>query len=463
MKEKDTGPEANQEDLWRDAARHHWLQDHYGADQAVDDLSRIMVKGDGIHLFDVQGKRYVDAIAGLFLMNIGHGQEEVADAVSRQLKKLAYVNSGAYSTLPATELSRKLAEITPGDLSRIFFCGGGSEAVEIALKMARQYHHLRGRPNKSKIIARRGQYHGSTYAAMSLTGPARFRGIFEPHDPQARHVERPYCYRCPWELEYDGGACDLQCVKDLERLIKFEGAETIAAFIATPVSAGNQVPPPEYWSRVRDILQENEILFIDDEVLCGFGRLGTWFGIEHFDIEPDIVTMAKALTGGYIPGGAVAASEEIAEAFADDTFHHGVTYAGHTATMVSALKSIEIMERESIVQNAAEMGGYLHRRAMEVLYEKHPTVGYIGSLGLLMGIEMVQDRETKKQWAKGRDHPYAQALTAKLRDRGLAIRAGNLIVLSPPLTIDRAAIDEIIDILDESITEMEEKPKWRTR
>jgi len=292
---------------------------------------------------------------------------------------------------------------------------------------------------------------------MSLTGLARYRGVFEPHNPQVRHVDRPYCYRCPWNQEYQSGKCGLHCVKDLERMIEFEGADTIAALIATLISAGNQIPPPEYWPQIKKILDENDILFINDEVLCGFGRLGTWFGIEQFDVEPDIMTMAKALTGGYLPGGAVVANSDIAEAFEDATFHHGVTYAGHAGVMTSALKTIEILEREHIVENAAEMGEYLHRRAHEVLYEHHPSVGFVGCMGLLMGIEMVRDRQTKEHCGKGRDNPYADALTAKLRDRGLAIRAGKLIVLSPPLTVDRPAIDEIIAILDASITEMEEQ------
>lgn len=443
--------------ICEDAARYHWLQDHYGADQAVADASRIIVRGEGVYLYDIEGNRYLDAIAGLFLMNIGHGRPEIADAVSAQLRELAYVNSGAYTTVPAIRLSKKLAEITPGDLSRVFFCGGGSEAVEIAVKMARQYQHLVGNPTKTKIIARRGQYHGSSYGAMSLASPARYRGVFEPHNPQVRHVDRPYCYRCPWDQEYEDGACGLLCVRDLEKLIEFEGADTIAAFIATPISAGNQVPPKEYWPRIKDILEKNDILLIDDEVLSGFGRLGTWFGIERFGVEPDLMTMAKALTGGYVPGGAVIASKQVAEAFADKTFHHGVTYAGHAAVMVSGLEAIDIMEREGIVDNAREMGEYLHERACEVLYENHSSVGYVGSMGLLMGIEMVKDRETREPWAKGRDHPYAAALTEKLRTRGLAIRAGSLIVLSPPLTITRDEIDYVVASMDESISEMEDE------
>ena len=448
--------------LLEQAARYHWLQNHQEADLVARDTSRIMVRGEGIYLYDIEGKRHIDAMAGLYLMNIGHGRTEIADVVAAQLRELAYVNSGAYTTVSAVELAVKLAEITPGDLRRVFFCGGGSEAVEIALKMARQYQYVSGKPKKTKIVARRGQYHGSTYGAMSLSSPARYRGIFEPHDPHVRHVGSPYCYRCPWGLEYAKGACGLQCAKDLQRLIEFEGAETIAAFIATPINAGNQVPPPEYWPMILEILEKNDILFIGDEVLCGFGRLGTWFGFDRFGVIPDIMVVAKALTGGYLPGGAVIASDQVAEAFRNDVFHHGVTYGSHPAVMVSGLRAIEIMEREGLVDHARQMGEYLHSRAQEVLYADHPTVGYVGSMGLLMAIEMVKDRGTREPWGKGWSHPYAEALTAKLRDRGLTIRAGNSIILSPPLTIDREEIDEIIAIIDECIGEMEADPPFGT-
>ncbi|MEX2356448.1 MAG: aspartate aminotransferase family protein [Thermaerobacterales bacterium] len=446
--------------LLDDAARHYWLQNHQQRDLQVPEAYRVMVKGEGCHIYDIQGNRYLDVMGGLFLANIGHGRAEVADAVADQLKELAYVNSGAYATPAGIRLARKLADLTPGDLSRSFFCSGGSEGVEIALKMARQYQHAAGRSKKTKIIARRGQYHGSTYGAMSLASPAQYGGVFEPHNPQVRHIEPPYCYRCPWGLQDSSAGCCMQPVKDLERLIKFEGADTIAAFIATPIPSGNQIPPAEYWPAVKEILDKHEILLIADEVICGFGRLGTWFGMEQFNVQPDIMVLAKALTGGYLPGGAVMAGARVAEVFETERFNHGVTFGGHPGVMAAGLKTIEIMERENLVENSRLMGDYLYEKAMAILYENHPTVGFVGGgMGLLMTIEMVKDRQTREQWGDKPDNPYAEAFSEKLRRRGISLRAGNQIVLSPPLTIDRSTIDDLLDVLDECITELEKEFK----
>ena len=446
---------------------HAFMQHHQGRDLAAEGARRIMVKGDGIYLYDVDGKRYIDGMAGLYLMNLGHGQDEIIDAISSQLRMLAYANTGAHATVPAIRLAEKLAAITPGDLNKVFFCNGGSEAVDIALKLAKQIQFMRGYPKKTKIVARRNSYHGSTYAPMSLTGRASTKGMFEPLMPGVHHVDQPSCYRCPWGLNDDdrvvaagtdcpGEGCCMQAVKDFERLIEFEGADTIAAFIATVNSASGQLPPPGYWKAIRDLCDKHDILLIDDEIICGFGRLGRAFGIDYWDVVPDIMTVAKAMTGGYQPCGAVICRDEWAMLFEEkeEVFHHGVTYGSHPGVMAAGVAALEIMERENVVERSAEMGAYLWEQSMERLHDRHPSVGFVGGgYGLLQSISMVKNRQTKEQW--GED--YGEALTAKVRDRGLAIRAANEIWLSPPLTISKSEIDEIIEILDDAITEQEKE------
>ncbi len=425
-----------------------------------------MVKGEGCYLYDIEGNKYIDAMAGLFLKNIGHHHPEVASAVAEQMAALAYTNSGAYSSVPGILLSKKLAELAPGDLNRTFFCGGGSEAVEIALKLARQYQFISGHPQKTKFISRRGQYHGSTPGTMNIgTGGRRGSGIFDSTLPGgATQVDPPYCYRCPWGFEdRDRGNCCMQSPRALENIIKGEGADTVAAFIATPIPNGTQIPADEYWPAVREICDKYDVTLIADEIICGFGRLGTWFGMQRFGVNPDIMTVAKALTGGELPIGGVVASQKIAETF-DNTegpngvFQHGVTYGGHPAVMAAAVKNLEIIERENLVDNADLMGSYLYERAMAVLQENHPSVGHVGGgLGLLMSIELVKDRKTKDPYPGGPQGEFAKFLTEKIRGYGLATRASESIILSPPLTIDRALIDEVIDILDRAIGEAEQE------
>jgi adenosylmethionine-8-amino-7-oxononanoate aminotransferase len=453
------------DELIQSGLTHAFMQHHQGRDLAAEGARRIMVKGEGIYLYDVDGKRYIDGMAGLYLMNLGHGQTEIIDAISDQLRMLAYANTGAHATIPAIRLAEKLASIMPDDLNKVFFCNGGSEAVDIAMKMAKQIQFMRGFPKKTKIVARRNSYHGSTYAPMSLTGRARTKGMFEPLMPGVHHVEQPSCYRCPWGLNDDGRVsaagmdcpgegCCMQAVKDFERLIEFEGAETIAAFIATVNSTSGQLPPPGYWKAIRELCDKHDILLIDDEIICGFGRLGKWFGIEHWDVVPDIMTVAKALTGGYQPCGAVVCRDEWARLFdeKDEVFHHGVTYGSHPGVMAAGVAALEIMEREGVVENSARMGAYLWEQAMERLHDRHPSVGFVGGgYGLLASVSMVKNRETKAQY----DEEYGKALTAKVRERGLALRAANEIWLSPPLTIDKAQINEILDILDDAITAQE--------
>jgi adenosylmethionine-8-amino-7-oxononanoate aminotransferase len=445
---------------------HFWTQNHQMADLVAPGGYSIMVKGDSCYVYDIEGNKYIDAMAGLFLKAIGHNHPDVAAAVSEQMTTLAYTNSGAYSSVPGILLSKKLADLAPGDLNRTFFCGGGSEAVEIALKMARQYQFISGHPQKTKFISRRGQYHGSTPGTMGVgTGGRRGSGIFDSMlAPGTFQIEPPYCYRCPWGFENRTNKdCCMQSPRALENIIKGEGPDTVAAFIATPIPSGAQIPSDEYWPAVREICTKYDVTLIADEIICGFGRLGTWFGMQRFGVDPDIMTVAKALTGGELPVGAVVSSQKIAETFAETegpngAFQHGVTYGGHPAVMAAALKNLEIIERENLVDNSDQMGQYLYERAMAVLQENHPTVGYVGGgLGLLMSIELVKDRKTKEPYPGGPQGDFAKYLTEKIRGYGLATRAGDSITLAPPLTFTKELIDETIDILDKAIGEAEQE------
>ena len=460
---KDSYSEGEIDQLVQWGLEHFWMQNHQMADLVTPGGYSIMTRGEGNYVYDIQGRKYIDGMAGLFLKNIGHRWPEIAEAVSQQMTTLAYANSGAYSTVPGILLAKKVAELAPGDLNRVFFCGGGSEAVEIATKLARQYQFITGNASRTKIISRRGQYHGSTTTAMSIGNRGRrTHGMFEPFQPNAIQVDPPYCYRCPWGFQdRTNRSCCMLSVKSLENVIEGEGADTIAAFIATPIPSGNQIPADEYWPGVRELCDKHGILLIADEIICGFGRLGAWFGMERFGVQADVMTIAKALTSGELPVGAVVASKRVADAFDNaegemGQFHHGVTYGGHPAVMAAGLKNLEIMERENVVGNSDTVGRYLYDKAVSVLQENHPTVGYVGGgLGLLMAIEIVKDRKTKERYPGGSDGPFAKRFTDIVRDKGLAIRVGDNITLSPPLTITTGIVDDIIDILDQSLTEME--------
>ena len=464
IKEEYSREEIDQLVQW--GMEHFWTQNHQMADLAAPGGYNIMVRGEDCYVYDIEGNKYIDAMAGLFLKSIGHGHPEIASAVAEQMSTLAYTNSGAYSSVPGILLSKKLSELATGDLNRTFFCGGGSEAVDIAMKMARQYQHISGNTQKTKIISRRGQYHGSSRGPMSVgSGGRRASGIFDTMMMAGvMQVDPPYCYRCPWGFEdRTNQECCMQSPRSLENIIKGEGPETVAAFIATPIPNGAQIPADDYWPAVREICDKYDIVFIADEIICGFGRLGTWFGMQRFGVDPDIMTIAKALTGGELPVGGVMATKQIAETF-DSTegqagaFQHGVTYGGHPAVMTAALKSLEIMERDDLVDNSDKMGQYLYEQAMSVLQENHPTVGFVGGgMGLLMSIEMVKNRKTKEPYPGGPRGEYATKFTNKIRGYGLATRAGDSITLSPPLTITKEIIDDIIGILDKSITEMEQE------
>ena len=445
----------NQDALKESGAEHLFMHaSPYGA-LAHDAGKRVLVEGDGVWVTDIDGRRYIDGLAGLWLVNVGHGRAEIGEAMARQAGTLAYASSTMATTIPAIQLAERLAGLAPGDQNTAFFCSGGSEAVESAIKIARQYHYHRGQPKRQKIIGRRGSYHGGTYAAMSVSGT---RPVSDPYHspfmPGVLHASPPYCYRCDFRQKFP--ACDLLCADQIGQMIAYENPETVAAVIAEPISASNGVvPPPEgYWRRLREICDQHGVLLITDEVINGFGRTGKMFASEHYGVVGDMLTMAKGLTSGYAPMGGVMCRPHVVEAFEDkNTLSHLITYGGHPVAAAAAMANLDIIEREGLVENAAKMGAVL-LEGLEGLRDRHPTIGDVRGLGLIAGIEVVKDRASKEKFADA--GPELKTLNESLQERGLLTRAGTVINLCPPLCIDAGEVAQIVDIVDGAIGDMEQ-------
>ena len=439
------------------ALEHLWFPFQQWNDVAAPDGLRIMVEGRGVKIKDFHGKEYYDGFAGLVLVNIGHGREEMARAVYEQLTTLHYASTFFFATIPAIKLAEQVASLSPGDLNQVFFTSGGSEAVETALKMARQYYVNRGEPQRTHFIARRGSYHGVSLGALNVnTAPWVKREVFESLMPNVISVApQPLPYRCP-----RGGTtpsdCAIRCAQAIEELIVEQGPETVAAVIAEPVStsAGAAVPGPEYWPMLREICDKYGVLLIADEVITGFGRTGKMFAIEHWGVVPDMMTVAKGITSGYQPVGACIAREHIAEAFKGDdekTFSHGFTYSCHPAGAAAGLMNIRIMQQEALVENSAAMGQYMLDRLTSL--KEHPIVGDVRGLGLLCALDLVKDKATKEPLGS---IPGAEAkLTKRLADNGLLTRAKGFLFLTPPLTVTKAEVDEMVEIVTEGLSYIE--------
>ena len=410
----------------------------------------VVAGANGVHVEDIHGKRYIDAMGGLWCVNIGYGREEMVEAIAAQARDLAYYHLFfSMSQEPAIRLADRVLSLMPERMSKVFFCNSGSEANDTQVKIAWYYNHLRGKPEKRKIISRRRGYHGVTVAAASMTGlPNLHRSFNLPLDGFV-HTSAPHHY---WEAEPGMSEREFsrRLAADLEALIEKEGPETCAAFIAEPVmGAGGVVPPPEgYFDEIQPILAEHDILFIADEVICGFGRLGRWFGCERFDLEPDMISIAKGLTSAYVPMSAAVVSEKVWQVLKDGSpetgpFAHGYTYGGHPVAAAAGLKTIEIMQREGLIEHAASMESCLQGRLREA-FADHPLVGEVRGLGLMAGIELVADKERKIPFGAERD--IAGRLAGRLLDEGMICRGMiNTVCFSPPLTITEADVEEIVD------------------
>jgi adenosylmethionine-8-amino-7-oxononanoate aminotransferase len=414
----------------------------------------VIVRGEGSYVFDEGGNRYLDLMAGNTRPNaIGYGREEVAQAMYQQAVKMHYFSPAFYLTPPAVQLAKKLASIYPGELTTTCLVCDGSEAVESAFKIAKQYHHYANRQRRFKIISRQSAYHGQTMGALSALGFLNpMRNVMAPLVPGHAFLIPPYCYRCPLNLSYP--ACNLACADALESLIQFEGPDLVAAFIAETVMQGvGALPPPDgYFDRIRQICDRYGVLLIIDEVIVGFGRTGRMFACEHYHLKPDIMTMAKQLTGGYAPLGAAATTRKIAEGI--PTFLHLHTYGNHPVCCVAALKTLEIIEREELVANAAEMGKYFLEGLKDM--QRHPIAGEARGLGLWCALEIVQNKEKRLPFSV-KDNVTSQLILAG-REHGVIFRGmGNALEFAPPLTLSRSEVEEGLKGIDQALYEVEKK------
>jgi adenosylmethionine-8-amino-7-oxononanoate aminotransferase len=432
------------------ALDHVWIQQASWVEIAENDGLHVFEKGEGIYLYDTRGRKYIDGISGLWVVNAGHGRREIGEAMAEQASKLAYASSANYTTVPAVQLAAKIAEKTPGDLSRVFFSSGGSEAVETAIKIAKQVQAMRGFQRRYKIIARRGSYHGMTHGAMSLTA-SRNENYFGPFMYGVSHVPAPNQYNSDFGVQ--GEQADIMAARYVEQEIMAQGPDTVAAVIAEPISssAGVHVPSKKYWEMLRDICDRHGVLLIADEVINGWGRTGTWFMMEQYGVTPDIMTMAKGLSSGYAPIAATIVRPSVFEVFQQNKeayMGHLLTFGGHPVAAAAALKNIEIMENEQLPERAAENGVYLKARLEEL--RSHPTVGDVRGVGMLQALELVKNKETRESF--GRGHTFTNRVTELFDERGFLSRVWAVAHVAPPLTVTRDEIDTIVSIIDESLT-----------
>jgi adenosylmethionine-8-amino-7-oxononanoate aminotransferase len=429
------------------AKRHLWM--HFTRMGAYADADvPIIVRGEGCYVWDEHGNRYLDGLSSLFCSNLGHGRVDIARAGAEQAARIDYFSTWSYAHPPAIELAAKVASLAPGDLNRVFFTTGGSEAVESALKLARAYHKLTGHPNKTKVVAREIAYHGSSLGALSATGIPALRTPFEPFTPGGVHVPNTNLYRLP------EGVDPLSLAEAVRDRILFEGPETVGAVIMEPVqNAGGCFPPPEgYFQRIREICDEFDVLLISDEVICSWGRLGTWFGAQRFDYQPDVITTAKGIAGAIAPLGAMIVSDRVAEPFMHDTemFLHGFTFAGHPISTTVALAAIDAYEREEILEHVRANEASF--RAMLESLRDIPIVGDVRGAGYFQAIELVKDRDTKETFDDDEAETLLRGfLSGELFRRGLICRADDrgdpVIQLSPPLIAGPRQFDEIEAVL----------------
>ncbi|GLY04264.1 aspartate aminotransferase family protein [Actinoplanes sp. NBRC 101535] len=449
---------ADVDQLSATARDHLWM--HFTRLSAYQDAPvPVITRGDGCYVWDSAGRRYLDGLSALFVVQTGHGRQELAEAAAKQAGELAYFPIWSYAHPKAIELAGRLADMAPGDLNRVFFTTGGSEAVESAWKLARSYYKKVGKPLKTKVISRAVAYHGSSMGALSITGIPPFKQDFEPLVPSTIRVPNTNYYRRPDENmtpeQFGVWAADR-----IAEAIEFEGPDTVAAVYLEPVqnAGGCFPPPPGYFQRVREICDRYDVLLVSDEVICAFGRLGEFFGADKYGYQPDIITMAKGLTSGYVPLGAMIASERLAEPFLTGTnwFAHGITYGGHPVGAAVALANIDIMEREDL-NGHVRKNSPLFRSYLERLTDL-PIVGDVRGDGYFFGIELVKDKTTKETFDADESERLLRGfLSSALFEAGLYCRADDrgdpVIQLAPPLTATETQFAEIENILRGVLTE----------
>jgi adenosylmethionine-8-amino-7-oxononanoate aminotransferase len=447
------------EDSQEAAKRNLWL--HFTRMSAYEQSDvPVIVKGAGAYVFDQHGKQYLDGLSGLFVTQVGHGRTEIAEAGARQATELAYFPLWSYAHPKAIELAARLAELAPGNLNRVFFTTSGSEAVESAWKLAKQYFKLTGQPGRYKVISRDLAYHGTSMGALAITGLADIKHPFEPLVPGGVRVPNTNFYRAPDFLAGDEAEFGRWAADEIERAILREGAQSVAAVFLEPVqnSGGCFPPPPGYFQRVREICDRYGVLLVSDEVICAFGRLGYYFGSQRYEYQPDIITFAKGVTSGYSPLGGMLVSDALMEPFSSGTatFLHGITFAGHPVSTAVALANLDIFEKEDLLGNVRTHEAAF-RGTLEKLYDL-PIVGDIRGAGYFYGIEMVKDKVTRETFTDDESERLLRGfLSQALFDAGLVCRADDrgdpVIQLAPPLICGQEHFDEIEAILRTVLTE----------
>ncbi|MDR3498389.1 MAG: aspartate aminotransferase family protein [Parvibaculum sp.] len=442
-----TVAKSNQTKRWQEMDAAHHLHPFTTHHELAKKGARVITKAKGVHIWDSEGNRLIDGMAGLWCVQVGYGREELAEAGYKALKELPFYNTFFQTTHPyAAELSAKLAEVTPKGIDRFFFANSGSEGNDSAVKIIRYYWNLQGKPQKKVIIARKKAYHGVTMASASLSGLTSMHPQADLPLPGFVHIDCPYWYG-------DGGDMTpedfgLKIARRLEEKILELGAENIAAFVAEPIqgAGGLIIPPSTYWPEINRICKKYDILLHVDEVICGFGRTGKWFGSDTYGIEPDMINMAKGLSSGYQPIAAVGIGGRIGEAIfnSSEEWSHGFTYSGHPVACAVALANLDVMQKEKLVEKAGgEIGAYFQKKLKEL--EDHPLVGETRGVGLIGGIELVKDKKTREKYPSELDVGYR--CRVHCFDNGLVMRAiGDTMVLSPPLVITKGELDELFGL-----------------
>lgn len=444
--------------LQRAAHDNLWMHFTRMSDYAKVDVP-VIVRGEGPHIWDEQGKRYLDGLAGLFVVQAGHGRAELAEAAAKQAAELAYFPLWSYAHPTAIALAERLAGMTPGDLDRVFFTSGGGEAVESAWKLAKQFYKLTGKPTKHKVISRAIAYHGTSQGALSITGLPELKAPFEPLVPSTVRVPNTNFYRAP-EHGDDLDTFGRWAADRIAEAIEFEGPDTVAAVFVEPVqnAGGCFPPPPGYFQRVREICDEYDVLLVSDEVICAFGRLGRMFGADRYGYRPDIITCAKGLTSGYAPLGAMLVSDRLYEPFSrgSTSFAHGYTFGGHPVSCAVAMTNLDIFEREHLLEHVQENSD-VFRRTLEKLLDL-PIIGDVRGDGFFFGLELVKDKATKETFdAEESERLLRGYLSKALFNAGLYCRADDrgdpVVQLSPPLICGQEHFDEIEQILRSVLSE----------
>ncbi len=431
---------------WQDLDRDHYLHPFTDHKDLGKKKSRIIARADGVYIYDVDGKKILDGMSGLWCVNIGYGREELVSAATRQLRELPYYNSFFQCAHPPSiELSRMLVEVTQPQFNRVFYTGSGSEAIDTMIRMVRQYWQLLGQPGRQTIIARVNAYHGSTVAGASLGGMKAMHGQGGAPLQGIEHIAQPYWFGSDRKLPPD--EFGLQVARELDTKIRQVGVEKVAAFVAEPIqgAGGVVIPPATYWPEIQKICDKHGILLITDEVICGFGRLGAWFGADYYGVKPDLMTFAKGVSSGYLPLGGVMVGDRVGDVLIEKggEFFHGYTYSGHPASCAVAIETLNILKREKLVERVRDdIGPYLQKKWHSLA--EHPMVGETRMVGLMGALELVKSKSPITKFSS--DQGVGVICRDILVNNGLVMRAvGDTIVVAPPLVLTHAEADELID------------------